>query len=220
LSEDVDNQMRLERGVSLLVRWAWAPLDWVPWMVYLGLTLPRRYEARHWSFVWIGFDVIEWVALTTFAWLTWKRRQLMLVTSIIAGTLLFADVWFDVISSWGNRDGWFTLLLAVFIEAPVSLVFFWVAYREIRRTLTVYDSLLGRADHSAGLLRVPALTVAQRPASPEGACQPQVQIRWCDRVTAINSSLVDGWTVSWSSRRKVVSSRGESREPEVPSRGP
>ena len=37
------------------------PNGWglLPWMVYLGLTLPHRYEARHWSVLWIGYDAIE-----------------------------------------------------------------------------------------------------------------------------------------------------------------
>ncbi len=127
-------------------------------MVYLALTLPRRYEARHWSVVWVGFDIVECVVLASLAFLTWKRRQLMVFTAVMAGTLLLSDAWFDVISSWGNGDSWSALVLAIFVELPASAFLFWVAYRNIRRTLAAYDALLGRPDHSGNLLRVPALS--------------------------------------------------------------
>ena len=44
----------------------------------------------------------------------------MLVMAIIAGTLLFCDAWFDVITSWGNRDHWVTVITALFAELPLA----------------------------------------------------------------------------------------------------
>jgi hypothetical protein len=134
-----------------------AALSLIPWTVFLGFTLPRRYDAHHWSLLWIGFDIIVCGVLASFAWLTWKRRQLMAVMAIIAGTLLFCDAWFDVITAWGNSDSWVTLVTAFCAELPLAVFLYWVAYRIIRRSLAAYYALIGQAEHPPGLLRAPAL---------------------------------------------------------------
>src|ERR1700722_1248528 len=92
-----------------------------PWIIYLGLTLPHRYQAENWSLLWIGFDIVECVVLAIFAWLTWKHRRLRLAAAVVAGTLLLADGWFDVISSWGNSDSRTSIALALFVELPVAI---------------------------------------------------------------------------------------------------
>jgi len=150
-----------------------AALFMIPWTIFLGYTLPRRYDARHWSLLWIGFDVILCLVLAAFAWLTWKRRQLMLVMAIIAGTLLFCDAWFDVITSWGNRDHWLTVFTALFAELPLSAFMFWLAYRAIRRSLAAFYSLMGDSEHPTGLLRAPALFAAVENAPSQEALTPE-----------------------------------------------
>ena len=81
----------------------------------------------------------------------------MLVMAIIAGTLLFCDAWFDVITSWGNSDHWITVITAVFAEVPLAVFMYWLAYRAIRRSLAAYYAILGQPENGAGLLRAPAL---------------------------------------------------------------
>jgi hypothetical protein len=172
----MSNPARLGRIIAIAV--GVAAFFMIPWTVFLGYTLPRRYDARHWSLLWIGFDVILCAVLITFAWLTWKRRQLMLVMAIIAGTLLFCDAWFDVITSWGNRDHWVTVITALFAELPLAAFMFWLAYRAIRRSLAAYYALMGQADQLPGLLRAPAMFIVAdtQPTSealtPEDPCEP------------------------------------------------
>ena len=151
----------------------------IPWTVFLGYTLPRRYEAGHWSLLWIGFDVILYAVLSAFAWLTWKRRQLMLVMAIIAGTLLFCDAWFDVITSWGNRDHWVTVITALFAELPLAALMFWLAYRAIRRSLTAYYAIIGtKKTIPPAFLHTPALYLptetdpSEDALTPEDPCMP------------------------------------------------
>ena len=160
----MSNPARLGRLIAVAV--GLAALFMIPWTVFLGYTLPRRYDARHWSLLWIGFDVILCVVLISFAWLTWKRRQLMLVTAIIAGTLLFCDAWFDVITSWGNRDHWVTVITALFAELPLAAFMFWLAYRAIRRSLAAYYCISGQGDHPPGLLRAPGLVLWRPKPTP------------------------------------------------------
>jgi hypothetical protein len=118
----------------------------LPWMVYLGLTLPHRYEARQWSVLWIGYDAIECVVLTALAGLSWRRRHLIPLLAVVAGTLLFSDAWFDVLTSWGNHDGLFTLASAILIELPLSGLLFWVATRSARKPTDRSGLLTGEED--------------------------------------------------------------------------
>jgi hypothetical protein len=114
-SGSVSASMRMiNRRVSALA--AAVVMFMIPWMIFLGFTLPQRYDARQWQLVWIGFDVFEIAVLAHVAWSAWFRRQLTLVSTIIAATLLFSDAWFDVITSIGNRDKWVTLATALFGE--------------------------------------------------------------------------------------------------------
>jgi len=106
-----------------------AVLFMIPWMVHLGLTLPGRYDAQHWRLLWVGFDTFEVVVLVHVAWSAWFRRQVTLVSAIVAGTLLFSDAWFDVVTSFGSRDEWVTLSTALAGELPLALFFFWIARR-------------------------------------------------------------------------------------------
>jgi hypothetical protein len=167
----ISNPARLGRLIAVGV--GLAALFMIPWTVFLGYTLPRRYEAGHWSRRWIGFGVILCVVLSAFAWLTWKRRQLMLVMAIIAGTLLFCDAWFDVITSWGNRDHWVTVITALFAELPLAALMFWLAYRAIRRSLAAYYAVIGQGDHPPGLLHAPALYLPTETDPTEDALTPE-----------------------------------------------
>ena len=33
----------------------------IPWIAYLGLSLPHRYVAHNWDATWVGFDVLLFV---------------------------------------------------------------------------------------------------------------------------------------------------------------
>ena len=116
------------------------------WMVYLGLTLPHRYEARHWSVLWIGYDAIEFLVLTALAGLSWRRRHLIPLLAVVAGTLLFSDAWFDVLTSWGNHDSRFTLASAFLVELPLSGLLFWSATRAAGRPGDPVRLLTGGGD--------------------------------------------------------------------------
>lgn len=131
----------INRRVSTLASTAVVFL--VPWMVFLGFTLPPRYVAHQWRLLWIGFDVFEVAVLAHVAWSAWFRRQVTLVSSIIVATLLFSDAWFDVITSIGSRDEWVTIATALAGELPLALFFFWVARRILVRMVAALHSAEG-----------------------------------------------------------------------------
>ncbi len=131
----------INRRVASLA--AAAVLFMIPWMVYLGVTLPRRYDAQHWRLLWVGFDTLEVVVLAHVAWSAWSRRQVTLVSAVVAATLLVSDAWFDVVTSFGNRDEWVTLFTALAGELPLALFFFWIARRILIRMVAALHAAQG-----------------------------------------------------------------------------
>jgi hypothetical protein len=102
----------------------------IPWTVFLGLSLPGKYDAGHWGLLWTGFDVVLLAVLGYAGWAAWFRRQILATTAIVAGTLLLCDAWFDIITSIGNSDEWLSLLTGFGLEIPLA-VFFLCLYRHI-----------------------------------------------------------------------------------------
>jgi hypothetical protein len=109
----------------------------VPWTVFLDLTLPRKYDASHWRLLWTGFDAALIGVLLLAAWAAWYRRQILAAIAMVAGTLLFCDAWFDMVTSFGHRDEWLTLLTGFGVEMPLGVFFFWLYRRIAMTTLTV-----------------------------------------------------------------------------------
>jgi hypothetical protein len=109
----------------------------IPWTVFLGLSLPPKYNAGHWRFLWTGFDAGLIGVLFLAAWAAWYRRQILAAISVVAGTLLVCDAWFDMVTSFGHRDQWVTLLTGFGAELPLGIFFFWLYRRIALTTLTV-----------------------------------------------------------------------------------
>jgi hypothetical protein len=91
----------------------------VPWIGYLGVTLPRVYVARHWDLAWVGFDVLLLVLIAATAVLGYLRRQLLVLTAFAAGVLLVCDAWFDVLTAHGDELTW-SLATALAVELPLA----------------------------------------------------------------------------------------------------
>ncbi|MCL5948183.1 MAG: hypothetical protein M1420_03350 [Actinobacteria bacterium] len=123
----------------------------IPWTVFLAIKLPIRYRAHHWTLLWVGFDVILMAVLAYTAWAAWFRKQIMVVMAIVAGTMLMADAWFDVITSLGHRGDWITLATALLAEIPGAVFFFWLARTVILRSIANVYRLAGAADPPARL---------------------------------------------------------------------
>jgi hypothetical protein len=135
-------------------------------MAFLALTLPPRYDARHWRLLWIGFDVFEVAALAHVAWSAWFRRQVTLVSSIIVATLLFSDAWFDVITSFGSKGEWITLATAFVVELPLALFFLWIARRILVRMVAALHGAKGAEGPPPRLRDAHVLAQSLRPGSP------------------------------------------------------
>jgi len=136
--------MTLPRPIRLLATFLLlAAASLIVWTVFLGLTLPPKYDAGHWNFLWTGFDIALLCVLAYGAWAAWFRRQILATTAIVAGTLLLCDAWFDIVTSIGHRDQWLTLLTGFAGELPMALFFFWLYRRIVLATLAALHGQLG-----------------------------------------------------------------------------
>ena len=115
----------------------------VPWTVFLGISLPPKYNAGHWNILWTGFDVGLIVVLAYAAWATWFQRQVLATTAIVVGTLLLCDAWFDIMTSIGRPDEWVTLLTGFGLELPLAVFFLWLYRRIVLDSVAVLYRLAG-----------------------------------------------------------------------------
>ncbi len=132
----------------------------IAWTVFLGLTLPPKYDAGHWDLLWTGFDIGLFCVLAYGAWAAWFRRQILATTAVVAGTLLLCDAWFDIVTSIGHRDQWLTLLTGLAGELPLAVFFFWLYRRVVLTTLTALHRRIGnepppRRLRDARIIRIP-----------------------------------------------------------------
>ena len=120
------------RGEPVVARWV-APvfivcsLVLIPWIVYLGLSLPSRQVSSHNDIAWVGFDVFELIALGATGLLALRRSRYLAITSAAAAALLIVDAWFDVLTS-PRHQVLGSIVLAVFIELPLAAVCGWLSY--------------------------------------------------------------------------------------------
>jgi hypothetical protein len=119
----------------------------IPWTVFLGLTLPLKYHASHWRLLWTGFDAGLITVLLLAAWAAWYRRQILAALAVVAGTLLYCDAWFDMVTSFGHRDEWLTLLTGFGAELPLGTFFFWLYRRIALTTMNALQQDVGEGEH-------------------------------------------------------------------------
>jgi hypothetical protein len=150
-----ESRRRRRRIIDLLVITC---LGLVPWIVVLGLTLPPRYVANHWTLAWVGFDVALLCALAVTAWAAWRRRQIVIVAALVTGTMLVIDAWFDIVTDSTTRDLVISLVTAVFAELPLAALAFTGAFRLIRLTTHTARALAGERD-DLPLRKVPLLGI-------------------------------------------------------------
>ncbi|OJF80835.1 hypothetical protein [Nocardia seriolae] len=93
----------------------------IPWIVYLGFSLPAEYHARHWSMAWIGFDILLVLMMATTAYLGWRRRVALILPAFGTGLLLLVDVWFDIVTADAG-DMWVSIGTAILGEVPLAVL--------------------------------------------------------------------------------------------------
>ncbi len=103
------------------------------WIIVLGLTLPRRYNAAHWDLAWVGFDVLLLTGLGATAWAAWRRRVVIILFATATAALLCADAWFDLTTARPS-DLWASAALAGGAEVPGAIFLIYVVIRVVNFT--------------------------------------------------------------------------------------
>jgi hypothetical protein len=104
----------------------------VPWVVYLGTSLPADYTTTNWGGTWQGLDAALAAALAATALSTWRRWPSAALWACAAGVLMLADAWFDLSISTSGSDRVWSVVCAC-VEVPVALLVLRHGHRELRR---------------------------------------------------------------------------------------
>ncbi|WP_067563060.1 hypothetical protein [Nocardia acidivorans] len=112
--------VRIHRRIRLTLM-VGGSLILIPWIIYLGMTLPADYHARNWSLTWIGFDVLLVLMMGATAYLGWRRRVFLLLPAFATGMLLLVDAWFDIVTAEPG-DVWVSVGTAIIGEIPLAIL--------------------------------------------------------------------------------------------------
>jgi hypothetical protein len=154
-------QIRRRRRFTQQLLWVCA-FALVPWTIYLALSLPADYNTRHWAVAWTGFDVLELIALAATAYFSWRRRQALIGTSVVAATLLVCDAWFDVSLDLGTSGIWLSAASAVFVELPLAFFLMHRAMMLMRLAVIHFVPELWQDGKPVRLTKMPLLLAVAR----------------------------------------------------------
>lgn len=150
----------------------------LPWMVYLAFTLPRREDADHYDVAWLGFDIALWLCIAGLAYCAIRRRAGFAPLAAVTSALLFVDAWFDVVTSSTRGEFMAAALLALFAEIPGAVICGWMAinaetiharaYRRMRVRMQWAMLLAGAAARPESVGRSDDMGDVSRSRDPQG----------------------------------------------------
>ncbi|HMD44636.1 MAG TPA: hypothetical protein VKG43_00650 [Acidimicrobiales bacterium] len=144
----------------------------IPWIALLAGTLPRRYIAGNWTAAWVGFDIALLLGLAVTAWGALRRRQVVILASLMTGTLLVVDAWFDVTTASTNRDRMISIATAVLAELPLAALLFYITHRLIRATTRETLELAGSDDPNPPFWKAPLFALSEPGQEPTSVPRP------------------------------------------------
>lgn len=101
----------------------------LPWTINLSSTLPVRHVSLYWDVAWVGFDLILFSVVLATAYFALKKSGWVILSAMATSALLVADAWLDIWTSRPGRQMNFAIIIAIFVELPLALMSFWLAYR-------------------------------------------------------------------------------------------
>ncbi len=107
----------------------------IPWTIYLSQDLPRHHLSPHWDLIWVGLDICITTALALTAIFSIFKSRWVVISATAAGTILFIDAWFDVLSSHRGIELIQAVMLALFIELPIAFMSFVLAFRVLDKNI-------------------------------------------------------------------------------------
>ncbi len=147
--DSIDAVLHGERPVDSLPlpRWIGAlavgsVVGFLPWIVYLGFTLPAKVRSEHYDIAWLGFDSAMCSVLALLAFLALRRHAATGPVAAVASMMLVVDAWFDIFtSSAGHGELALALVLALCGELPLAILCGWAAVHAERIRARAYRTL-------------------------------------------------------------------------------
>jgi hypothetical protein len=159
-----DRRLPLPRWVGALA--VGSVVGFLPWIVYLGFTLPEKVRAEHYDIAWLGFDSAMWTLLAVLAWAALRRHAATGPVAAMAALMLVVDAWFDIFtSSAAHGEMAFAIVLALCGEMPLAILCGWVAVHSERVRARAYRSLQLRWERAARTADE-AITLTRRRSAP------------------------------------------------------
>jgi hypothetical protein len=119
-------------GSRLGLIFAAAGLVTVPWVFYLGTSLPTAASDAHWALGWVGLDSCEALALFATGLLLLRADNRCALTAVATAVLLLIDAWFDITSATPGSELATAIVMAVCAEIPIAVACAALALRLIR----------------------------------------------------------------------------------------
>lgn len=138
-------------------------VGFLPWIVYLGLTLPQKVRSEHYDIAWLGFDCAMWTILAALAFCALRRHAATGPIAAVASMMLVVDAWFDVFTSSAEHGAMtLAIVLALCGELPLALLCGWAAVHTERMRARAYRGMRERFDRAADAVSVPRAAPPQR----------------------------------------------------------
>ncbi|HEY1915469.1 MAG TPA: hypothetical protein VGH27_07830 [Streptosporangiaceae bacterium] len=99
----------------------------LPWIVYIGVSLPARQLSPNYDIAWAGFDVMLFAALASTAYFALRRSRYLSTAAGGTAVLLIVDAWFDVMTTPSAQRPE-SIVLCLVVELPLAAVCLWLSY--------------------------------------------------------------------------------------------
>lgn len=139
----------IPRWISLLA--AVGLILFIPWIIYLGFTLPSRASADDYDIAWLGFDIAMWAVMVALAYCLVRRKQATSVFAAVTATMLLVDAWFDVVTASGRDEYLLAVVQAAVLEVPLAVVCTWVSVNVERVRSQSFQRLRRRLQNAAAV---------------------------------------------------------------------
>jgi hypothetical protein len=96
----------------------------IPWTIYLSNTLPGLYVVKDWGDVWVGLNILIIISFIFTTILILYKSKWVIVSLSSGMILLFLDAWLDLSTSWRTHTFYQAVILAIFVEIPLSILSF------------------------------------------------------------------------------------------------
>ena len=99
----------------------------LPWVVYIGISLPARQLSPNYDLAWAGFDLLLLGSLASTAYFALRRSRYLSTAAGATAALLVVDAWFDCMTTPGPQR-WQSIALCFLIELPLAGLCLWLSY--------------------------------------------------------------------------------------------